>query len=87
MSHVSCVICQMTHVTCHMSHVIFFFTNGRVSFVEGQLLTGSTPTSFLDFSFLNALIPNIYLTRLVVVRFWSLKKQIDENLIRDIVRG
>ena len=62
----------MSLVKCHMSH--FFFTKEESYFVEGLLLTGSTPSSFQTFPNLNELIPNVYMTRLVVVRFWSIKE-------------
>ena len=35
---------------------------------------GSTPFSFYTFIFYRGCIPNSYLSLLVVVRFWSLKK-------------
>ena len=44
---------------------------------------GPTPSSFRLFLIKNLLIPKIYLFQLVVVRFWSLKKEIDENLISE----
>jgi hypothetical protein len=50
----------------------------------GSVINGAYPVYFFYmFLIKNALTPNIYLSRLVVVRFWSLKKQIEENLISE----
>ena len=67
------VTCQVSHVRCHMSLVMcplsHFFSRWSVCYQQGLLRL-----VFRLFGNKNVLIPNIYLSRLVVVRFWSLKK-------------
>ena len=72
MCHVSCVMCHVSCVMCHMLY-IYFFTKWLSWLVS--VINRAYPVWFLDFFLIkNALIPNIYLSRLVVVRFGSLKK-------------
>ena len=47
--------------------------------MDGLLSTGPSPSSFKTFFIKNMLILNIYLSWLVLVRFWSRKKQTDDN--------
>ena len=79
---VSHVRCHMSFVMCHVSCVIFyvsyviyiFFLSRWVGWLRLCYQQGLTRLSFRFFLIKNALIPNIYLSRLVVVRFGSLKK-------------
>ena len=83
-SHVRChMSIVMCHVSCDMCHMlyIFYFTKWLSWLVEALLSTWPTPSTFKFFLIKNALIPNIYLSRLVVVGLGSLKKQIDEKVI------
>ena len=63
----------MSHVRCHMSlkmcPLSHFFSRWSVCYQQGLLRL-----VFRLFGNKNVLIPNIYLSRFVVVRFWSLKK-------------
>ena len=80
--HMSLFMCHVPCVMCYVSFVIYiFFTKWLNWLVEALLSKGPTPSSFQFFFITNALIPNIHTSRLVVVRFGSLKKQIDQNLI------
>ena len=57
MSHVTC---HMSHVTCHMSlFFLFFWTKKWSLLVEGLLLTGPTPSSFL----LDSIVYSVVLCR------------------------
>ena len=73
MSYVFRVTCQVSHVRCHMSLVMcplsHFFSWWSVCYQQGLLRL-----VFRLFGNKNVLIPNIYLSRLVVVRSGSLKK-------------
>ena len=84
--HLSGVTCQVSHVTCHVScvmcHVLcvicnIFFTKWLSWLVEALLSTGPTPSSFQIFFLLKRFDTQYLLSRLVVFRFGSLKKQID----------
>ena len=80
--HLSCITSQVSHVT----HFFFFLFFQKVVELDcgGSVINGATPSSFQTFSYKkNSLTPKIYLFQLVVVCFWSLKKQIDENLISE----
>ena len=77
--HMSCVMCHVSCVMCHVSCVIcniyiFFCTKWLSWLVEALLSTGPPRLVFRFFLNKNALIPDIYLSQLVVVRFGSLKK-------------
>ena len=86
--HVSCVPCHMSGVTCylslircHMSGVtchnlfpFFLLQSGGVCLCRVCYRWGLPCLVFRLFFIKNALIPKIYLSWLVVVRFWSLEK-------------
>ena len=75
--HMSLFMCHVPCVMCYVSFVIYiFFTKWLSWLVEALLSKGPTPSILFYFFITNALIPNIYSSRLVVVRFGSLKKGI-----------
>ena len=68
-------LCVMCTVSCVI--IIFFFSfleNGGVGWLRVCYPRGLPSLVLKLFLIKNALIPNIYLSRLVVVRFWQLKK-------------
>ena len=70
--YMSSVTCQVSYVRCHMSLVMcplsHFFSWWSVCYQQGLLCP-----VFRHFGNKNVLIPNIYLSRLVGVLYWSLK--------------
>ena len=76
--HTLCVLCPVLHVRCHMPGVICHLSCVlcHIVLVSGvSLIYKAYSVLFLDFfRNKNVLILNIYLSRLVVVQFWSLKK-------------
>ena len=98
MSHVTChvsrVTCHVSRVTCQVSHVTFFFffllllQSGGVCWWRVCYRWSLPRLVFRLFINKNALIPKIYLSRLVVVRFWSLiKANLQEFNFREIGIG
>ena len=89
--YVSSVTCQVSHVTYHVSyvthnvlHFLFCFLQSCwVGWLRLCYQKGLPRLVFRLFLIINALIPNIYLSQLAVVRFGSLKKQIGQNLISE----
>ena len=85
--HMSLCMCLVPCVMCYVSFIIYIFLQGgwvswlRLCYQKG--LPRLVFRLFLFYFFItNALIPNIYSSWLVVVRFGSLKKQIYENLFK-----
>ena len=85
--HTLCAMGAVSHVRCHMSLVTYHVSHIFYKVVKlvcwGSVINKISLVKWLDF-YLNPLIPNIYISWLVVVRLWSLqKKQIYDNLIFD----
>ena len=73
---------HISGVTCHtFSPIFFLLERGGVSWWRVCYQWGFPRLVFKLFLVKYTLIPKLYLFQFVVVQFWSLLKQIDENLI------
>ena len=75
--HISLFMCHVPCVMCYVSYVIyiFFLQSGWVGWLRLCYQQGLPRLVLNVFLIKNPLIPNIYLSRLVVFRFWSFKKE------------